>query len=348
LRAGCLARHDHGQTTLTADGRVDDVLGHLAGEVRAGQDDRRLPDLAARVAGPQHERGLLRPTRRAEQRRRQFEGLVEVGDVVGMRVIEEGRFPDAGADQVGHLGEQGAGESGGDAADHRVGLIDGSDHGQQTERLEIDEHVATVGVHADLGERHARSAHRSGRLGEELDRHETRKRPARPLANPRGREVRGRGEGQLDVTVRADTDDRYLRRAVRQRGGGRPHGDVDALQSLTRIDAPQEPFGGNQLGRWLGHAGPRFGRPQPDPAAGSEEGEHPGGEHRRLSDADWRRRSSRRNVVSRRAAGAGKRWRSGCRGGRGGRGRRCRDRGRRLVRPGDGSVALRLRRRLPA
>ena len=58
--------------------------------------------------------------------------------------------------------------------DHRVGLIGGGDDGEQTERLEVDEHVATVGVDADLGQRHARRAHGSGGFGEELDRHRTR------------------------------------------------------------------------------------------------------------------------------------------------------------------------------
>ena len=89
-----------------------------------------------------------------------------------------------------------------------------SDDRQQSQRLEIDEHVPAVVIDAELGERDAGRADGSGRIGEQLDRRGTGQGPPSAPALPRRAEDGVGGERQFDRAVATDPHDRDLRLAL--------------------------------------------------------------------------------------------------------------------------------------
>ena len=292
-RAGRVAGDDDGQAAAGGGPPTRTTLGgHLAGGRRGGEHDRRLPRLAAGVPGPQHERALLRRGGGADERGRQLERVVDrrrrrgPGGGRGTTVLVE---PDA--DEVGDLGEDRRGQRGGDAADHGVGRLGRRHDAEHAQRLEVGEHLAAVGVDAELGQRDARRTDRAGGLGEQLDR-----RRARQLPAPRPAPSHGAGSAASPVSTSSTAPSVPTRTTatwasvVDERGGGRPHGDVDPQQPLAGVDGAQPALGGHGLGRRLGHPGPGLRRPQAMAATRREQGQHAGRQQGRLADPDRRRR----------------------------------------------------------
>ena len=182
----------------------------------------------------------------------------------------------------------------------------GASIASSAERLEVDEHVPAV-----AGRRRAGRARRTARRRCGRRRRAARSVSTRAASSVAASPSHGAGStlgvvsDELDGAVGADQHDGDARRSLDQRGGGGTHGDVDAQQSLAGVDGAQLAFGGDGVRRWLGNPGPRVRRPQSQPTARADEGQHAGGQQRRLADADRRRRPARVGSCRHRRRGHG-------------------------------------------
>ena len=85
-------------------------------------------------------------------------------------------------------------------------------------------------------------------------------------------------------------DDHDLGVGVDERERGRSTGDVDPCRSLAGFDPAQQQFGVDDLRSWLGHTTSRSSRAEPLAPADPDQRQDSRGEHRRVLDADRRRR----------------------------------------------------------
>ena len=249
-------RPDDHRQPATASGRGPHRVGRdVAGGGRAHQDDGRLPRFAAGVAGPEDERRLAGGGGRGRADVRggdlQRDGH-RVGDD-GVAMIEERPRVDRRADERGHLGEDRRREGRREAVHNGVGELVGGVDGQDAERLQVGEHLATVVGGAELGQRGARRTDAAGGVGEELEGRRSGQRPALLAALPWSWQPIGRRQQELDRPVVADLDERDARRAVDQGGGGGPDRDVDAEQPLAGVDRSQPTLGRDHGGRRVRH-----------------------------------------------------------------------------------------------
>ena len=188
--------------------------------------------------------------------------------------------------RLADLGEDRRGQRRGDAADHGVGQRRRRVDAEHAERLEVDEHLAAVGVDAELGQRDARRADGAGGVGEQLDRRRAGQHHVRPAPSHGGGSAASPVERQLDGAVGADPHDGDPRRRVDERGGGGADGDVDAQQALAGVDRAQPALGGDRPGGGSGTRARGRDAAQAAPAPRREQGQHAGGEQGGLADAD--------------------------------------------------------------